>query len=70
MLQTFTGLLDQMAERGEVDIADRELAAEQFVAMCKGLGDVERRFGVAPDPDRDRERIAGAVEVFCRAYGR
>ena len=70
MLQTFTSLLDQMAERGEVDIADRELAAEQFVAMCKGLGDVERRFGVAPDPDRDRERIAGAVEVFCQAYGR
>jgi len=70
MLQTFTALLDQMAERGEVEIADRELAAEQFVAMCKGLGDLERRFGAAPDPARDRERIAGAVEVFCRAYGR
>ena len=38
--------------------------------MCKGMGDLERRFGAPADPQRNRERIAGAVEVFCRAYAR
>lgn len=68
MLRAFTRLLDAMAERGEIDVEDREMAAEQFVAMCKGLGDLERRFGIATDPERDRARIDSAVEVFCRAY--
>jgi len=36
--------------------------------MCKGMGDLERRFGAPVDDARNRERIAGAVEVFCRAY--
>jgi TetR/AcrR family transcriptional repressor of mexJK operon len=45
------------------------LAAEQFVSMCKGMGDLERRFGVIVlDDDRDR-RIAGAVALFLAAYG-
>lgn len=68
IMSVFTRLLDAMAERGEIDVEDRELAAEQFVAMCKGLGDLERRFGIAKDPVRDRARIDSAVEVFCRAY--
>ena len=46
------------------------LAAEQFMAMCKGLGDMERRFGLESDPERNLKRIECAVEVFCRAYGR
>ncbi len=70
MLRAFTGLLDEMAERGEVEIENRQLAAEQFMAMCKGLGDMERRFGLESDPERNLKRIECAVEVFCRAYGR
>lgn len=70
MKRAFTGLLDAMAERGEIAVDDREMAAEQFVSMCKGLGDLERRFGIVTDPERDRARIDCAVEVFCRAYGR
>lgn len=69
MMRDFTAMLDAMAERGEINIDDREMAAEQFVSMCKGLGDLERRFGVGSDPARDRARIDCAVEVFCRAYG-
>ncbi len=33
------------------------------------MGDLERRFGHPSDPGRDRQRIEGAVEVFCRTYG-
>ena len=69
MMRDFTALLDAMAERGEIEVDDRRMAAEQFVSMCKGLGDLERRFGIASAPVRDRERIESAVEVFCRAYG-
>jgi TetR/AcrR family transcriptional repressor of mexJK operon len=68
MKRAFTALLTAMREAGEIAVDDPELAAEQFVSMCKGMGDLERRFGHPVDPARDRERIAGAVEVFCRAY--
>lgn len=68
MRAAFARLLAAMAEAGEVEIEDPQLAAEQFASLCKGFGDLERRFGAPPDPVRDRERIAAAVEMFCRAY--
>lgn len=68
--EAFVRLLEAMEKAGEVAIADPELAAEQFASMCKGLGDLERRFGRPSDPVRDRQRIEGAVEVFCAAYAR
>jgi TetR/AcrR family transcriptional repressor of mexJK operon len=70
MKESFAALIAAMHEAGEVDVADPALAAEQFAGMCKGMGDLERRFGAPVDPQRNRERIAGAVEVFCRAYAR
>jgi TetR/AcrR family transcriptional repressor of mexJK operon len=69
MKQAFGAWLARECEAGELAIADPMLAAEQFVSMCKGMGDLERRFGViVAGPERDR-RIAGAVEVFLAAYG-
>lgn len=68
MKQAFSAFLQAMEAAGEVEISDYELAAEQFVSMCKGMGDLDRRFGAQPDEKRIRERIEGAVEVFCRAY--
>ena len=68
MKNSLVALLVSMDEAGEVKIADPDLAAEQFAAMCKGMGDLDRRFGLPRDEVRDGERIRGAVEVFCRAY--
>jgi TetR/AcrR family transcriptional regulator, mexJK operon transcriptional repressor len=69
MKEAFGAWLAHEAEVGELAIADPILAAEQFVSMCKGMGDLERRFGAnVGDTERDR-RIAGAVEVFLAAYG-
>ena len=68
MKAKFTRLLERLVAEGALIIADPSLATEQFVAMCKGLGDLERRFGAGVDPARDRERVAGAVRVFLRAY--
>lgn len=70
MKKAFAALLQAMHEAGDIEIDDPELAAEQFASMCKGMGDLERRFGAPDDPRRNRERIDGAVEVFCRAYAR
>ena len=68
MKKAFAALLTSLNAAGEISVEDPELAAEQFAAMCKGMGDLERRFGAPVDDARNRERIAGAVEVFCRAY--
>ncbi len=69
MKEAFAALFAAMDKTGEVSIADPALAAEQFASMCKGMGDLERRFGHPADPELDRQRIAGAVDVFCCAYG-
>lgn len=68
MKEALAAFFRAMTEAGELEIDDHYLAAEQFVSMCKGMGDLERRFGHPGDPVRDRARIEGAVEVFCRAY--
>jgi TetR/AcrR family transcriptional regulator, mexJK operon transcriptional repressor len=68
MKQALAEFLRAMHEAGELEIQDFMLAAEQFASMCRGMGDLERRFGQPNDRARDRARIEGAVEVFCRAY--
>lgn len=70
MKEALAAFLRAMSEAGEVEIEDHYLAAEQFASLCKGMGDLERRFGYPNDPARDRARIEGAVKVFCRAYGK
>lgn len=69
MKQGFGAWLARTVADGELAIDDPVLAAEQFVSMCKGMGDLERRFGVAVTPENRVRRIAGAVEVFLAAYG-
>ncbi|WP_255551716.1 TetR/AcrR family transcriptional regulator [Erythrobacter crassostreae] len=69
MKQSFSAFLSHATQSGELNVEDPNLAAEQFVSMCKGMGDLERRFGAdVAKSDRDR-RIAGAVDVFLNAYG-
>lgn len=69
MKQGFALWLAHAADAGDLVIDDRMLAAEQFVSMCKGMGDLERRFGVDVSPEQSAKRIGGAVEVFLAAYG-
>lgn len=64
----FSAWLAHACARGELSIADPDLAAEQFVSMAKGMGDLERRFGAKPSEIENNERIAGAVRVFLAAY--
>lgn len=69
MKEAFAAWLAREHELGELAIPDPMLAAEQFVSMVKGMGDLERRFGASVSAaERDR-RITGAVDVFLAAYG-
>ncbi len=68
MKHTFADYLRHEVAAGELAIADPLLAAEQFVALCKGMGDLERRFGAEVTDELVEKRIAGAVEVFLAAY--
>lgn len=68
MKAAFSAFLAAMAQAGQIAVPDTDLAAEQFVSMCKGMGDLERRFGHSSDDALVQARIAGAVDVFCAAY--
>lgn len=68
MKEGFSAFIAHAAASGELVVADPYLAAEQFVSMCKGMGDLERRFGAEVCPERSRERIESAVDVFLAAY--
>ncbi|MFU7527448.1 TetR/AcrR family transcriptional regulator [Qipengyuania sp. ASV99] len=68
MKAAFSAWLAHASAAGELSIPDPQLAAEQFVAMAKGMGDLERRFGVLPSESENARRIAGAVDVFLKAY--
>jgi TetR/AcrR family transcriptional repressor of mexJK operon len=69
MKQAFGAWLARATEASELSIDDPLLAAEQFVSMCKGMGDLERRFGAVIAPEHARARIRSAVDVFLAAYG-
>lgn len=68
MKKALASVLKALTQAGHLRIGDADLAAEQFASMCKGMGDLERRFGHPSDGVRDRQRIDSAVSVFCRAY--
>ncbi|MHA7820192.1 MAG: TetR/AcrR family transcriptional regulator [Erythrobacter sp.] len=70
MKAAFSAYLAHAHANGELEIVDPQLAAEQFVSMAKGMGDLERRFGVMPSDEDNARRVAGAVDVFLAAYGR
>lgn len=69
MKEGFAAWLARACALGDLVIPDPGLAAEQFVSMCKGMGDLERRFGATVSPGERARRIAGAVDVFLAAYG-
>lgn len=68
MKAAFVAFLERSEQDGELVVPNHWLAAEQFVSMCKGMGDLERRFGLQSDPEEDEKRVTGAVEVFLRVY--
>ena len=69
MKHQFAASLRYTESAGDLRMPDADLAAEQFVSLCKGIGDLEQRFGAQVTAADRRARITGAVEVFLAAYG-
>ncbi|MCB2072509.1 MAG: TetR/AcrR family transcriptional regulator [Novosphingobium sp.] len=67
--RTLSDLLRNASVRGELDIDDPILAADQLSSMFKGMGDLERRFATQQDPASVEKRIHAAVDMFMRSYG-
>lgn len=63
--------LEKARARGELRIDNVDLAAHQFVELCKAGVHVRLTFGVDPEvgPAEADHIIAGAVRVFLAAYG-
>jgi TetR/AcrR family transcriptional repressor of mexJK operon len=68
MKHAFAQFLEHANETGELAVSDTLLAAEQFAALCKGMGDLDQRFGREVTPQDRSRRIVGAVDVFLAAY--
>lgn len=68
MKEGFSAFLAHAKARGELNVENPHLAAEQFASLCKGMGDLERRFGSDVSPEDTMQRIQGAVDVFLAAY--
>lgn len=68
LLDQLAHLFEKMEQRGEIMVQDPTQAAEQFVSMCKGLGDLKRRFDYTESSSETVERITGAVKTFLAAY--
>lgn len=68
MKNAFSQFLAHANGVGELRVSDPELAAEQFAALCKGMGDLDQRFGLEVSSKDRARRISGAVDVFLAAY--
>jgi AcrR family transcriptional regulator len=71
-VRVLSARLAKLAEAGELEIEDAELAAQHFAELCKA-GLFNRAMFCADviiQPEEIGPRIDAAVEVFMRAYGR
>lgn len=66
----FHAFLEQRCDAGELDVPDRQFAAEQFLATIAGHIQLKVAMGIAQAPtDAERAaRVASAVETFLARY--
>ena len=68
MKSAFSQFLQHAHDKGELSVPDADLAAEQFAALIKGMGDLDQRFGKEVSQEDRERRISGAVKVFLAGY--
>ncbi len=65
-----SGLLRAEVEAGVLAITDYEMAANQFLALIKGMPMLRQELHIAPMSAEETERhLDAAVSTFVRAYG-
>lgn len=68
LINELSEIFERMQKQGELSLADPKLAAEQFISMCKGIGDLKGRFGQQETNEMQAQRVAAAIEIFIRNY--
>lgn len=70
LVERLAGFLRGRTEAGELDVADPEIAAEQFYGMITGYIQVRALLGVEaePEPARVEKAMCLAVDAFVAAY--
>lgn len=65
-------MLRHAVDRGELDLADVDVAADQFLGLLQGYSSFQLSLGVEPAPPLAsvKTRVTGAVDVFLKAYGK
>ena len=63
--------LDRQVAAGRLAIADTELAAAQFLELCKSRHYLEAALSIGPRPSAAElaRHIESSIEMFMRAYG-
>lgn len=69
--RTFTEYFREASQRGELDIDDFNLAADQFIELCKADWWHRKIFGIngAVTEDEIARVVSGAVATFLARYG-
>jgi AcrR family transcriptional regulator len=70
-LKGLESYLDKARSRGALEIPDCALAAQQFLALCKGTIHLQSLLNLIPSPTAEQIRlqISRAVEAFMTLYG-
>jgi TetR/AcrR family transcriptional repressor of mexJK operon len=67
----FRDFLHEKQQRGEVDVPDVQIAAEQFLAGLVGHQQLRMLLGVGTPSRREiDDRVDAAVRMFVRTYAR
>jgi TetR/AcrR family transcriptional regulator, mexJK operon transcriptional repressor len=63
-------LLNLYADRGEIEIADRDLLAEQFFIQVAGIPQRLALLGLREPPEQEARRLRSAVRLFLAGCGK
>lgn len=71
MVQWLAGWFETLQRQGRLREGDASVAAEQFLALQRGMVFMRRMLGVPPAPDAAEIRaiVAAATDTFLRAWG-
>lgn len=71
MVQWLAGWFEALQRQGRLRGGDVSVAAEQFLALQRGMVFMRRMLGVPPAPDASEIRaiVAAATDTFLRAWG-
>lgn len=69
-IRALADFLTRARDRGDIELADPQAAAEQLLAMIRGHIHLRCLLGVEASPPREKlqRQVAAAVAMFCRAY--